>query len=1095
MKKDTWLGVINFRYLALFCLLEVCFVFFMIFAWQHNRDSYLANRSIHLQTVAEAIRGRSEAVAHTIVHEVIQQPEILKLQYQAVLATPHQRKAIHKALHSRLINTYRRLQQENPLRMQLILPDGTSLLRMHKPEHWGDQLFPVREVLRLAALEKREVTGYESGRNDLGAYRFAFPLSQGNEFIGMIELSLNDTDLVEQLGRQYEHSLWLVLARHDIALPKQFEKLTPQKQLGSRINPDYLEIWSKHKDQTDPKTSALLEQLYNNKQILKLTSNHKLFSEAIGAIQNIPMVATFIPLTNVKGQHEAYLLVVGSAPILKQFDRNLYIAIPVGSLLLLILTVLARNFSISRRILREEREMLKAITDAMGEGLLVQNTDGKLLHQNPKSVELLGFSDEELKASTVHTLIHQHGDDKQGRCPILHTTQHGASYHNPDELFATATGQLVPVEVIATPLIRSGQNVGSVTLFRDIRNQKEAEHQILYMNKLYSALSATNHAIVQVSHREELFNEICRIAVTHAGFKAAFIGMLSDDGKKLIPVAAAGENTKITEDAITILHHGNIGCRLSESLPKRTSHICRQRCTLSGMVERSGVCLGDKQTNIGVYPLLCDGQVVAAMVFYSDEVEIFDRQQTELLKEMAQDVSFALDTILRFEQHRKAQDELQRISNFDALTGLPNRALLLDRIDQFITTADKNDSTVGLLLIGLDRFKEINNSFGHAVGDLVLRDIAQRLKGLIPSGSTLARPGGDEFLVLIPDIDITSCVHLAGSLLSAISSQPLNISGQPLTVTARIGISLWPADSVNGTGLLKNAYTALSRAKQGDEGSYQFFTADMTTRSVERLTLENDLRAALLRHQFVVYYQPKIDITTGQLSGCEALVRWLHPKQGIVGPNWFIPVMEEIGLIGQLGSWVLQEACEQAVIWGHAKDTGFTTAVNLSIAQLKSQTLIQEVREILQNTGMYPQNIELEITESTAMHDVKRTLAVIEGLKSLGVRIAIDDFGTGYSSLSYLKRLTADTLKVDRSFIKDLPDDKEDSAIVDAILALAQNLGMQVVAEGVETQEQLEFLKARACQYVQGYYFAKPMPADEFLLFVQSLKNGGSITC
>jgi diguanylate cyclase (GGDEF)-like protein len=513
------------------------------------------------------------------------------------------------------------------------------------------------------------------------------------------------------------------------------------------------------------------------------------------------------------------------------------------------------------------------------------------------------------------------------------------------------------------------------------------------------------------------------------------------------------------------------------------------------MVEKSGVCLGDKQANIGVYPLICDGQVIAAMVFYSDEPEVFDQQQTALLEEMAQDVSFALDTILRFEQHRQAHDELQRISNFDSLTGLPNRTLLLDRIDQAITSADKNDSTLGLLLIGLDRFKEVNNSYGHAVGDLVLRDIALRLKEIIPSGTTLARPGGDEFLVLVPDVVVTGCVHLAGSLLSAISSQPVHAAEQSLTVTARIGISIWPIDSINGAGLLKNAYTALSRAKQGDEGSYQFFTADMTTRSVERLTLENKLRTALQQQQFIVYYQPKIDISNGTLSGCEALVRWQHPDQGIVGPDWFIPVMEEIGLISQLGSWVLEEACKQTVQWRQAGITKLTTAVNLSIAQLKTQTLIQEVREILQDTGMHPQDLELEITESIAMHDVKRTLAVIEGLKSLGVRIAIDDFGTGYSSLSYLKRLTADTLKIDRSFIKDLPNDKEDSVIAEAILALAKNLRMQVVAEGVETKEQLDFLKERTCQYVQGYYFAKPMPADQFIQYAQTLKQGGNIEC
>ncbi len=946
----------------------------------------------------------------------------------------------------------------------------------------------MREVLRLAASERREVTGYESGRYTLGAYRFAFPLFWQGKFIGIAELSLDGQIYVEQLEHQYKQSFWILLAKKDIALAKQTDQTGQLKQQSS-INQDYLELSSADQEMNTAKKAALLNELHNNNKVRNLTSCQSLFSVPTESIQGLSGVATFIPVSNLKKEREAYLLVLGQAPILKQFDRNLYVIGTIGTFLLLLLAVLARRTSINRRIMLEERETLKAITDAMGEGLLVQNLQGSFLYQNPKSLKLLGYTDEQLRLQSVHLLIHQHGEDEQGDCPIFSTTLSGKTYHNPDEAFSKADGQTLPVEVIATPLVRSGVTVGSVTLFRDIRQQKESELHILRMNRLYAALSATNHAIVNISNRNELFNQICCIAVEYAGFKAAFIGLLSDEGKSLIPVAAAGENAKISNEPIT-LHHFNKSCKISESLPKRMSHICSQRCALSGMIERCGVCLGDKQTNIGVYPLMCDGRVTAAMVFYSDEPGIFDQKLTELLEEMAQDVSFGLDTILRYEQHMQAHDELQRISNYDALTGLPNRTLLLDRIDQAIASAAKNDSTVGLLLIGLDRFKQINNSFGHATGDYVLRSIALRLKEVVPGGATLARPGGDEFLFLVPDVLMSGCVHLAGTLLSAISSQPIDTAEQSLTLTARIGISLWPSDASNGEGLLKNAYTALSRAKQGDEGSYQFFTADMTTRSVERLTLENELRTALQQQQFVVYYQPKINISDSSLAGCEALVRWNHPKQGIVGPNWFIPVMEEIGLIGQLGSWVLEEACRQTVQWKKAGIASFVTAVNISIAQLKSQTLLPDVRAILQSTGMNPSDLELEITESTAMHDVKRTLSVMEGIKSLGIRIAIDDFGTGYSSLSHLKRLTADTLKIDRSFIKDLPDDKEDSVIAEVILDLAKNLGMQVVAEGVETQEQLDFLKERACKYVQGYYFAKPMTANQFVEFANALKQG-----
>lgn len=397
-EKDRWQRAVNLRYLAIFCIVEILFLALLYTAWQYNRNSYLANRSSHLQTVAEAIKTRSEAVAHAITHEIIQQPKILNLLIKAGNATEAQQQVIRRELHDRLINTYQRLQQETPLRIQLVLPDGTSLLRMHKPEHWGDQLFPVREVLRLTATEKREITGYESGRNDFGAYRFAFPLFMHNRFIGIAELSLDDQDLVEQLGRQYKHSYWMVLARRDIALPKQVNKERQQIQQESAINPDYLEVLPDSSKQGDAKTATLIKKLQNNTAIFKLTSQHLLFSTVLGAINNTPIVSSFIPINNAKSQHEAYLVVLGKAPILKQFDRNFYIVMLVGSLLIIGLTLLARHLSINRRVIREERETLKAITDAMGEGLLVQDSKGLLLYQNPKSRELLGYHDDQLGA-------------------------------------------------------------------------------------------------------------------------------------------------------------------------------------------------------------------------------------------------------------------------------------------------------------------------------------------------------------------------------------------------------------------------------------------------------------------------------------------------------------------------------------------------------------------------------------------------------------------------------------------------------------------------------------------------------------------------
>ncbi len=1076
----------NFRYLALFCLIEFVFAVLLHVAWQHNRDSYLANRATHLQTSVASVIDKYQAVAHAINHEVIEKPDILRLQAEAIHAGHTRRVEIHDELYQKLSSTYQRLQQENPLHIQLVLPDGTSLLRLHEPRHWGDQLHPYRDVIRQANSSKKEIIGYETGRYAVGAHRYAFPLLLEGTHIGTVEFSLFATTLIEQLDRQNKQSSWFMLVQRTIAIPKLITDKNLDSMELSDINSDYLEVQLSHPQRPLSSAEQLQAPLYHNKTIKKRTSKHILFSTEVGNLNGVSAAAVFIPISNFQGQHAAYLVGIGSAPILDQFDRNMPSAFVVGSLLLAGIMLLVRRQAFNGKVLREERETLSAITSAMGEGLLVQDITGYLLYMNPKAEELLGYCAEDLKAGSVHTLIYRHSENELGQCPILHATAHGQSYTSLEEQFATSDGRMLPVEVIATPLVRSGVHAGSVTLFRDISQQKAAQQQLVRMNKLYAALSATNHAIVHIAHVDELYHEICLIAVEHAGFESAYVGLFSKDGNSLIPVAAAGSSSSIGTEPITLRHADRQECMLLDVLTIRQSHVCRKRCILSGIIERSGVCLGNAEPYIGAYPLSCDGKVVSALVLYSADAAAFDAQQTALLEEMAQDVSFALDSIHRFEQHRQAQDKLQRISNFDALTGLPNRTLLLDRIDQAITVAEKNDSSLGLLLIGLDRFKDINNSFGYAVGDQVLCEIAQRLEEFVPRGITLARPGGDEFLVLVPDVVITDCVHLTGKLLSAISEKPILIEEQTVTVSARAGISVWPDDADNGADLLRNANTALNRAKSGDEASYQFFTADMTTISTERLTLENDLRHALQEQQFVVYYQPKIDIKSRKLSGCEALVRWQHPKQGLVGPNWFIPLMEEIGLIAELGDRVLREACRQAVLWNHNGYENFCMAVNLSPVQMKHGAIVDDVRKTLQDTGLPPSQLELEITESTAMHDVKRTLSVIEDLKSLGIKIAIDDFGTGYSSLSQLKRLSADTLKIDRSFIMNLPDDREDCVIADTILALAKNLGMDVVAEGVETAEQLAFLQSRECRYVQGYYYAKPMPAEEFEKFMKT---------
>ena len=426
----------------------------------------------------------------------------------------------------------------------------------------------------------------------------------------------------------------------------------------------------------------------------------------------------------------------------------------------------------------------------------------------------------------------------------------------------------------------------------------------------------------------------------------------------------------------------------------------------------------------------------------------------------------------------RTQANLYRLAHFDALTGLPNRLLFLDRLSQMMAQANRNERLVAIMLLDLDRFKAINDTLGHTMGDLLLKGVAERLAGCVRGDDTVARLGGDEFIVLLPEIRyIEDAATVARKILNALA-QPFPLDGHEIFIGTSIGIALYPFDE-ELNALLRNADTAMYEAKQQGGNNYQFYSAEMNTASLKHLSLEGALRRALERGEFELHYQPQIDLTRGEIVGVEALVRWRHPDLGLLGPMEFIPLAEENGLIVPIGEWVLRTACAQVRAWQEAGLRPIRVAVNLSARQFYQKDLVGTVARILEQTGLDSRYLELEITESCLMQNTQTTVALLTELSRLGVRFSIDDFGTGYSSLSYLKRFPIDTLKIDRSFVCDIGTDPDDAAIVKAIIALAKSLEMHVIAEGVETPEQLHFLRTHGCNEIQGYLVSRPLPADE----------------
>jgi diguanylate cyclase (GGDEF)-like protein/PAS domain S-box-containing protein len=425
-------------------------------------------------------------------------------------------------------------------------------------------------------------------------------------------------------------------------------------------------------------------------------------------------------------------------------------------------------------------------------------------------------------------------------------------------------------------------------------------------------------------------------------------------------------------------------------------------------------------------------------------------------------------------------------AHHDFLTGLPNRKLLSDRVRQAIVSAPRHMKKVAVLFLDLDGFKHINDSLGHPIGDRLLQSIAKRLVDSVRGSDTVSRQGGDEFVVLLSEVEGLDSVVTTVRRLLQVGAEPHSIDQHDLHVTTCIGVSIFPDDGLDPETLIKNADTAMYQAKENGRQSYQFFKPAMNVRAVERQSIEGSLRRALERQEFAVHYQPKINLRTGEISGAEALIRWTHPTRGPVSPAQFIPVAEDCGLILPIGNWVLREACKQARTWVDAGLPLGTMGVNISAMEFRNENFLEGVFAILKDTGLHPTSLELELTESVLMKHPESTASVLQALRAKGVQVAVDDFGTGYSSLSYLQKFSIDALKIDQSFVRRITTAPDETTIVTAVIGMARSLKLRVVAEGVETLKELEFLQARQCDEAQGYYFSRPIVAEQFAKLLQT---------
>lgn len=701
---------------------------------------------------------------------------------------------------------------------------------------------------------------------------------------------------------------------------------------------------------------------------------------------------------------------------------------------------LFRNAQNTAKALRESQERFRSFFDHSGAGMYTYSPDGAILQANPALCRLLGYSEAELLIMSVVDITIAE-EQELTRCRLNGAQPKQDEACDFEKCYLCKDGSTIMGHFTGKWVFDDhGMPVYAVALVQDITEQKQAEQAVA---KERSFLQAVIDGVVDP------------IMVIGLDYRVILANKATQDS---LPKGSPAAETLSCHQV----------CYQTDSPCCPEDHPCplveiRQTGKQVKMMYREGRGVSEKRIfEIKVSPLLNDDGTILGIIETSRDV-------TDILRSK--------------KQLNDKEKRLSYLSTHDPLTKLPNRGLLLDRLKHAMSKAFRSGSQTALLLLDLDRFKNINDSLGHEIGDQVLREVAKRLKHSIRDTDTLARLGGDEFHIILEEIeDVADIGVIALNILNNLSPA-IKVTNHEFFITASIGISLVPTDTKDAKRLLTCAEVAMYRTKEQGGNNYQFYTPDMNARTHELLLLESCLRKAIEQDQLVLYYQPQLDLASGDLIGSEALLRWQHPEMGMISPGDFIPLAEKTGLIVIIGEWVLRSACAQNKAWQQAGWPPIRVAVNISARQFREPGFFEMVERVLDETGLDPEWVELEITESLIMENVGDAIMTLNKLKERGVHLAIDDFGTGYSSLSYLKRFPLTHLKIDQSFVRDVTTDENDAAITISIIVLARSMGLKVIAEGVETKEQLCFLRQNDCQQGQGYLFSRPIPADEFTNF------------
>ncbi|HEY2685520.1 MAG TPA: EAL domain-containing protein [Steroidobacteraceae bacterium] len=727
----------------------------------------------------------------------------------------------------------------------------------------------------------------------------------------------------------------------------------------------------------------------------------------------------------------------------------------------------------AERALRASEERFRSIAEATQEWIWEIDADGRYTFCSPAVESILGYKPDQLVGKnwldivtsatkpTVADLLRRGLTERRGwRDLVLHLKH--------------AAGGIRWLDNNALPLTDShGTVVGYRGVARDITQRRLQQERIARLSRIQAVLSGINSTIVRVRERHELFKEACRIAVQQGGFRMAWIGTVASETLKVTPLVWDGfEQGYLAEASAWLAERAEDPTAVGRALQSKKMVIINDiEADPTAALKQEALARGFRSQM--AMPLLVGDEPVGILVLFAAEAGFFDYEELKLLKDLAGDISFALDYIGKEEQ-------LTYVSYYDTLTGLANRQLFFDRLAQGLNVARSEKKELAVMLIDLERFKRVNDTLGRYAGDQVLKELAVRLRRTISESATPARIGGDHFAVVVPNLPGPAIARWVEEWIVNSFAEPLMVDDIELRTTVKIGIAQYPADGEAAETLFVNAEAALKRAKEHPE-PYLFYSPEMNARVAHRMRLENKLRKAVQQREFVLYYQVKVDMASRHVRGLEALIRWPDPEVGVVSPLEFVPLLEETGMIVEVGRWVIEQAVSDIKLWRSMGLAVPRVAVNVSEVQLRQPNFVATVLAALGSPQDHISGVDIEITESMLAQNTATNVQKLLQLREAGVQVFMDDFGTGYSGLSQIAHLPLDALKIDKAFVGGMSNSAEHMAIVSAIINLARALGIRVVAEGVETEEQAARLKTLGCNEAQGYLFGRPQPASEIV--------------